>query len=145
MMDFGRQVMKNVAGYDVSRLMVGAHGTLGLLLEASLKVLPRPTASLTVSRECSEREAIAAMSELLRHPYPVDASCYDGERYHVRVSGSMQAVKEARSKIPGDVMPEGEHFWHELREHRLPFFRHPHTLYRIMVKPATPPLAVAGN
>jgi len=63
----------------------------------------------------------------------------------MRVSGSVQAVKEARSKIPGDVMPEGERFWHELREHRLPFFRHPHTLYRIMVKPATPPLAVAGN
>ena len=145
MLDFGGQVMKNVAGYDVSRLMVGAHGTLGLLLEASLKVLPRPAASLTVSRECSEHEAITAMSELLSRPYPVDASCYDGERCHVRVSGSVQAVKEARSKIPGDVMAEGERFWHELREHRLPFFRHPHTLYRIMVKPATPPLAVSGN
>ncbi len=144
-LQFGGQVMKNVAGYDVSRLMVGAYGTLGVLLEISLKVLPRPASSLTVSLECDEREAIARMSELLVKPYPVDAACYDGEHCHVRISGSVQAVKEARGKIAGVVLDNEDTFWHKLREHHLPYFQHRSTLYRIMVRPATPPLAIKGS
>ncbi len=142
---FGGQVMKNVAGYDVSRLMTGAYGTLGILLEISLKVLPRPAASITVARECSEVEAIESMSGLLTKPHPVDGACYHGDHCYVRISGSAQAVKEARNKIPGDVMPDADAFWHALREHELPFFRHSSTLYRIMVKPATPPLPIEGS
>ncbi len=141
---FGGKVMKNVAGYDVSRLMAGAFGTLGILLEISLKVLPRPAASITVARECSPAEAIAGMSDLLGKPHPVDGACYHGDRCHVRISGSAQAVREARNKIPGDVMPDADAFWHSLREHQLPFFHHRSTLYRIMVKPATPPLSIEG-
>jgi len=141
---FGGQVMKNVAGYDVSRLMVGAYGTLGIILEISLKVLPRPPASLTVARKCSLDEAIADMSALLGKPYPVDAACYHGEQCYVRISGSALGVKEARNKIPGDVVQDAEAFWHALREHELPFFHHRSPLYRIMVKPATPPLPIEG-
>ena len=146
---FGGQVMKNVAGYDVSRLMTGAHGTLGILLEISLKVLPRPAASITVARECSPEEAIAGMSALLCKPLPVDGACYHGDRCYMRISGSEQAVKEARTRIPGDVLPDAEKFWLALREHRLPFFHHSShseeaALYRIMVKPATPPLHIGG-
>ncbi|MEO8342733.1 MAG: glycolate oxidase subunit GlcE [Gallionella sp.] len=146
-MRFGGQVIKNVAGYDVSRLMTGAHGTLGILLEISLKVLPRPAASITVARECSPEEAIASMSALLNKPLPVDGACYHGDHCYMRISGSAQAVKEACTKIPGDVMADAEKFWHALREHELPFFRHANkaTLYRIMVKPATPPLHIAGS
>ena len=142
---FGGQVMKNVAGYDVSRLMAGAHGTLGILLEISLKVLPRPAASVTVARECSAAEAIANMSALLGKPYPVDGACYHGDRCHVRISGSTQAVNEARTRIPGDVVADAEKFWHALREHELPFFMRNRALYRIMVKPATPPLNIEGS
>jgi len=142
---FGGQVMKNVAGYDVSRLMVGAFGTLGVLLDFSLKVLPCPAASVTVTRECSASEAIGNMSALLGKPYPVDAACYDGRNCHVRISGSAQAVKEARTKIRGDVMPHAEAFWAALREHELPFFEHSGTLYRVMVKPATPCLPLEGS
>jgi glycolate oxidase FAD binding subunit len=150
---FGGQVMKNVAGYDVSRLMTGAYGTLGILLEISLKVLPRPAASITVMRECSPAEAIASMSGLLTKPHPVDGACYHGDHCYVRLSGSAQAVREARTKIPGDVMPEAETFWHALREHELPFFSGhelaflsgKETLYRIVVKPATPPLSIDGS
>jgi glycolate oxidase FAD binding subunit len=141
---FGGQVMKNVAGYDVSRLMAGAHGTLGIMLELSLKVLPRPAASITVARECSEVEAIESMSALLSKPYPVDGACYHGDRCYVRISGSAQAVKDTRTKIPGDVLPDADAFWHALREHQLPFFHHRSTLYRVMVKPATPPLSIDG-
>ena len=142
---FGGQVMKNVAGYDVSRLMTGAYGTLGILLEVSLKVLPRPPATLTVASECSPTEAIASMSGLLSKPHPVDGACYHGDHCYVRISGSAQAVKEARTRIPGDVLPQAEAFWHALREHELPFFRHSSTLYRIMVKPATLPLSIEGT
>ena len=144
MLGLGGQVMKNVAGYDVSRLMAGAFGTLGILMEISLKVLPRPAASITVARECSPAEAIAGMSGLLGKPHPVDGACYHGDRCHVRISGSAQAVREARNKIPGDVLPDADAFWHSLREHQLPFFHHRSTLYRIMVKPATPPLSIEG-
>jgi glycolate oxidase FAD binding subunit len=141
---FGGQVMKNVAGYDISRLMVGAYGTLGILLEISLKVLPRPADSITVARECSPAEAIVSMSALLSKPYPVDGACYHAGQCYVRTSGSAQAVKEARAKIPGDVVTDAEKFWHALREHELPFFHRSGALYRIMVKPATPPLNVEG-
>jgi glycolate oxidase FAD binding subunit len=142
---FGGQVMKNVAGYDVSRLMAGAYGTLGILLEISLKVLPRPAASITVARECSAAEAISGMSALLSKPYPVDGACYHGGLCYVRISGSAQAVREARTKIPGDVVQDADAFWHALREHQLPFFKRSGVLYRIVVKPATPPLNIAGT
>ena len=141
---FGGKVMKNVAGYDVSRLMAGACGTLGILLEISLKVLPRPAASVTVARENSPAEAIAGMSALLGKPYPVDGACYHGDRSYVRISGSAQAVKEARMKIPGEVITDADAFWNGLREHQLPFFKRSGTLYRIIVKPATPPLNIEG-
>jgi glycolate oxidase FAD binding subunit len=142
---FGGQVMKNVAGYDVSRLMVGAQGTLGIMLEISLKVLPRPAASISVIRECNAEEAIASMGAMLVKPLPVDGACYHGEHLHIRISGSAQAVREARTKIPGDAVADAENFWHALREHQLPFFKRSGTLYRIAVKPATPPLNIEGT
>jgi glycolate oxidase FAD binding subunit len=141
---FGGQVMKNVAGYDVSRLMAGAQGTLGMLLETSLKVLPRPAASITVTRVCSAEGAISSMSALLGKPLPVDGACFHGEQLYIRISGSAQAVQEARNKIAGDVLPDADAFWEALREHRLPFFQRSGALYRVVVKPATPPLNIEG-
>jgi glycolate oxidase FAD binding subunit len=137
-------VIKNVAGYDVSRLMVGAYGTLGIMLEISLKVMPRPAHSMTVIRKCSSADAVASMSALLSQPYPVDGACYHDECCYIRFSGSAQAVKEARTKIAGDVMPEAEAFWSALKEQELAFFHDKRVLYRIVVKPATPPLSIAG-
>ena len=142
---FGGQVMKNVAGYDVSRLMVGAHGTLGIMLELSLKVLPRPSASITITRVCNAAGAVSSMSALLGKPLPVDGACFHGEQLYIRISGSAQAVREARSKIAGDVVPDADAFWHALREHQLPFFKRNSALYRVMVKPATPPLNIEGT
>lgn len=141
---FGGQVMKNVAGYDVSRLMVGAQGTLGVLLEISLKVLPRPAASLTLIQEYTQADAIAKMSGLLSQPVPVDAACYHAGHCYLRLSGSAQAVKHAHELLGGEVVERPDHFWHLLREHELPFFTSARPLYRIVVKPATPPLQIAG-
>jgi len=144
-LSFGGQVMKNVAGYDVSRLMVGAYGTLGILLDISLKVLPRSPESITLARKCNAAEAITSMSTLLSQPYPVDAACYNDELLYIRISGSSRAVKEARAKISGEGISEADGFWNSLREHELQFFKNKTPLFRIMVKPATPPLAIKGS
>ena len=142
---FGGQVMKNVAGYDVSRLMVGAQGTLGVLLEISLKVLPRPAASLTLIQEHTAPAAIETMSGLLSRALPVDAACYHAGHCYLRVSGSAEAVQHAHDLLGGEVVEHPEHFWQSLREHELAFFTSGKALYRIMVKPATAPLPLSGN
>ena len=142
---FGGQVMKNVAGYDLSRLMAGAYGTLGVLLEISLKVLPRPATSLTLVQECTQVEATTRMSQLLSQPLPVDAACYHAGQCYLRLSASAQGVKHAHGQLGGEVLEKPEHFWHALREHRLPFFSSAGALYRIVVKPATPPLDISGT
>lgn len=142
---FGGQVMKNVAGYDLPRLMVGAYGTLGVLLEASLKVLPRPAARITLSYECDAAAAIRKMSGLLSQPYPVDAASFHGERCRVRLSGSAEAVRHARAQLGGDADPDGDAFWQALNEQGLSFFSAAPVIYRIMVKPNTPPLPIDGK
>ncbi|HMA11463.1 MAG TPA: glycolate oxidase subunit GlcE, partial [Steroidobacteraceae bacterium] len=144
-LQFGGQVMKNVAGYDVSRLMAGAYGTLGVLLEASIKVLPRPAASLTVIHECTVDAAIQRMSQLLSEPMPVDAACYHAGHQYLRLSGSEEGVRHAHRHLGGDVIEKGAPFWHTLREQQLPFFSGDHPLYRVLVKPSTPPLPISGS
>ncbi len=134
---FGGQVMKNVAGYDVSRLMTGAMGTLGVLLEVSLKVLPRPEHELTLALSVDASTAIATMTAWAAQPLPISASCYDGELLRVRLSGTESGVRSARAKIGGDEVGNGAAFWLQLREHRLPFFAQGEALWRLSVRPAT--------
>lgn len=145
LLHFGGQVMKNVAGYDLSRLMVGAYGTLGLLLDISLKVLPRAAASLTLTQECTPAAAIARMSGFFSQPYPIDAACFHGELCTIRLSGSEQAVKHAQMQLGGEIMDNCATFWRALNEHELALFTAAPALYRIMVKPATPPLKLSGK
>ena len=142
---FGGQVMKNVAGYDVSRLMAGAFGTLGVLLEVSLKVLPRPAASCTLIQEHSVASAIATMSALRGKPLPLDAVCYHAGQCHLRLSGSEQGVHHAQTLLGGEVLPHPEIFWHKLREQQLHFFNNSKPLYRIVAKPDTPALPISGE
>ncbi len=142
---FGGEVMKNVAGYDVSRLMCGALGTLGLLLEVSLKVLPRPEAEVTLVQERGEEEAIELMNRWSGEPLPLSAACHDGLHLHVRLSGSPTAVAAARRRLGGDPMEDGERFWESLREQRHPFFQGNKPLWRLSVPAATPPLALPGR
>ncbi|MBI1174663.1 MAG: glycolate oxidase subunit GlcE [Sideroxydans sp.] len=145
MLRFGGQVMKNVAGYDLSRLMAGAYGTLGVMLDVSLKVLPKPASSITLVYECNAAAAIEKMSGLLAQPYPVDAACFHGELCHLRLSGSEKAVRHTRAQLGGEELASGMEFWRTLNEHELALFTAAPVLYRIMVKPATPPLPLAGK
>ena len=123
LLTFGGQVMKNVAGYDVSRLQVGAMGTLGLLLEISLKVLPRPVAEITLRFDTSQTGALEIMNRWAGQPLPLSATCHENHMLTIRLSGAASAVHAAQLKLGGDVVEQGENFWHELREHRAEFFK----------------------
>ncbi|OGA42893.1 MAG: hypothetical protein A3G24_16195, partial [Betaproteobacteria bacterium RIFCSPLOWO2_12_FULL_62_13] len=142
---FGGQVMKNVAGYDVSRLMVGSLGTLGVILEVSLKALPRPVAELTLSREQTQAEALALMNEWAGKPLPLSATCHAGKLLYVRLSGAAAAVRAAREKLGGEEVADGAAFWQSLREQELDFFRQREPLWRLSLKSTTPPLNLAGQ
>ena len=140
---FGGRVMKNVAGYDVSRLMAGSLGTLGVLTEISLKVLPMPPAELTLRQERSAQQAIETMNAWAGKPYPITATCHAGSELHVRLSGAETAVRAAKLKLGGEETDSGVEFWASLRDHRHPFFDPP-TLWRFSVKPTHPPLTLDG-
>lgn len=140
---FGGQVMKNVAGFDVSRLMTGALGTLGVLLEISLKILPRPEEELTLAFELPADQAIATMNQWSKQP--LSAACHMDNTLYIRVSGARTAVQAARVRLGGKTIEKGEALWSDLREQRLPFFEGATPLWRLSVPSATPPMNLSGK
>ena len=143
---FGGQVMKNVAGYDVSRLMAGSLGTLGIILEASLKTLPVPVAEATLRFELPEDRAIEQLNRWGGKPLPISASAWNDGTLAVRLSGAAAAVREATKKIGGELM-EGENarqFWNGIREQTDRFFSNDAPLWRLSVPSTTPPLKLQG-
>jgi len=141
---FGGQVMKNVAGYDVSRMLAGSLGTLGLLLEVSVKVLPKPFAETTLCLELSEVEAIRKLNEWGGQPLPLSASCWHNGSLWLRLSGAQAAVDAAVRLIGGETMPNPACFWEELREQRLPFFGGEEALWRLSLPSTTDTLKLGG-
>ncbi|MBI3574191.1 MAG: glycolate oxidase subunit GlcE [Gammaproteobacteria bacterium] len=142
---FGGEVMKNVAGYDVSRLMVGALGTLGVLLEISLKVLPKPAKELTLCFETPADKAITTMNAWAGRPLPLSAGCHLDNTLYIRLSGTEPGVRAASAKLGGAVVEKGDEFWRELREHQRSFFQNDMPLWRLSVPPATAPLNLPGK
>jgi len=142
---FGGEVMKNVAGYDISRLLTGSLGTLGVITEVSLKVLPVPFREQTLVFEYDPQTAIQKTNEWAGKPLPVSATCHLDDRLYVRLSGSDNGVKSARNKLGGEIYENGAVFWRELREHRLDFFKAGQTLWRISVPAASPVLPLKGD
>ncbi|MEK8089411.1 glycolate oxidase subunit GlcE [Thermithiobacillus plumbiphilus] len=142
---FGGEVMKNVAGFDVSRLMAGSLGTLGVLLEVSLKVLPRPTLEETRVFHCAPLDAIQRMSRWAGQPLPITGAAYHGERLHVRLSGSATGVQAAAQTLGGEILDGMDAFWQDLREQRLSFFDGDAPLWRLSLPPACPPLDLTGD
>lgn len=148
-LEFGGEVMKNVAGYDVSRLLAGSMGIFGALVEVSLKVAPKPFQESTVVLACTETEALESFNRWRGQPLPISATCWhatgdekDG-RLWVRVSGSTPAVASGLQKIGGQLVEphEAQAFWNSLRDQTHPFFQAV-PLWRVAVPPQVSPLGL---
>ena len=145
---FGGQVMKNVAGYDVSRLMAGALGTLGLITEVSLKVLPVPPAEATLRFELPQADALARLNAWGGQPLPLNASCWWEEQgagvLLLRLRGAVAAVEAACRTLGGERLDAAQaaDFWQACREQRLPWFaeRGERDLWRLSVPQTAPVL-----
>jgi glycolate dehydrogenase FAD-binding subunit len=144
---FGGQVMKNVAGYDVSRLMAGSLGTLGIVLEASLKALPLPVAEATLRLELPEDRTIEQLNRWGGKPLPISASAWNDGTLAIRLSGAAAAVRDAYARIGGERVQDAEalRLWSGVREHTDRFFRNDAPLWRISVPSTTPPLGLLGE
>ena len=140
-LSFGGRVIKNVAGYDVSRLMTGALGTLGILTEISFKVLPRPPVDATLAFDMAEADAISSMNQWAGQPLPLSASAWQDGVLRVRLSGAETAVAAAKEKLGGESVDGGE-YWRDLREHRLAFFAAGQAIWRISVPQTSQPLVL---
>lgn len=143
---FGGQVMKNVAGYDVSRLMTGAMGTLGLLLEVSIKVMPVHEFELTLVKTADFDTALNDMNDWAGKPIPVTATSYDGSNLNIRLSGKRVAVEAAAEGLGLKDTNEWPEYWSRLRDHQDPFFTDDEKpLWRLSVPPMTSSLPLSGD
>jgi glycolate oxidase FAD binding subunit len=139
---FGGRVIKNVAGYDVSRLMAGALGTLGVITEISFKVLPRPAHETTLAFELDEARATEQVNRWAGQPLPLSATAWEAGRLRARLSGAASAVAAAKVRMGGEEIEAGS-YWGELREQRLGFFAPSRALWRLSVPQTAAPMAVA--
>ncbi|WP_144143479.1 glycolate oxidase subunit GlcE [Paraburkholderia sp. BCC1884] len=140
---FGGEVMKNVAGFDVSRLLAGSFGSLALMTEVSLKVLPKPRALACLALELDAPEALRELSAWRRAALPISAACQVDGRLHVRLEGGVGSVASAVDRIGGaELEPR---FWDDLREHRLAFFSDPRPLWRLSLPGASPLTPLPGD
>ncbi|HEF4759626.1 TPA: glycolate oxidase subunit GlcE [Pseudomonas putida] len=140
---FGGEVMKNVAGYDLSRLMAGSFGTLGLITEVSLKVLPKPRQALSISLEMNGERALQQLAQWGQQPLPISAACHDGERLHLRLEGGEGSVAAAHERLGGERLDSA--FWSDLNEQRLPFFDEDQPLWRLSLPNNTAKLSLPGR
>lgn len=140
---FGGKVMKNVAGYDVSRLMAGAMGSLGVLLEISIKVLPAFPSQCSLIQQRQPADALRLMQTLSTQNLPLSGLAYDGEQVHIRLAGSESSVAATRRKLGGEQQPD--RFWRALNEQTHPFFDGDSPLWRLSLPVATPWLDMPGK
>jgi glycolate oxidase FAD binding subunit len=141
---FGGEVMKNVAGYDVARLMAGSLGVLGVLLDVSLKVLPMPAGELTLALEMDEPRALERLAELSRGALPLSGGNWVDGRLHLRFEGSDATLSTMSQRVGGEVVTESRTFWSSLREQTHPFFGGSLPLWRCTLPPLAPPLCMTG-
>jgi len=146
-LSFGGTVMKNVAGYDVARLLVGSLGILGVILEVSVKVLPRPAAQITLSFELDQQESLDRLNAWAGQPFPLSASVWHEGVLSVRLSGSRAAVADAHARLGGELMElaSADAFWLHVREQTHPFFADAQSLWRVCVPSTTSALDFRGR
>ena len=151
---FGGQVMKNVAGYDVSRVLAGSLGMLGVLCEVSLKVLPLPAATATLRFEMAQPAALRTLNEWAGQPLPLTGSAWWDGMLVVRLAGARAAVKAAATRLGGEAIEPAlaATFWAGLRDHLDEFFvgakkaaQGAAALWRVSLPQTAPPLTLSGE
>lgn len=140
---FGGEVMKNVAGYDLSRLMAGSYGCLGVLTEISMKVLPKPRATCSLRLEISLQQAMNDIAQWQQQPLPISGLCYYENALWVRLEGGEGSVKAASDRFGGEKIDDT--FWLQLREQQMPFFAKPAALWRISLPIDAPAIEFPGE
>lgn len=150
LLQFGGQVIKNVAGYDVSRLLAGSFGTLGLLVDVSLKVLPVAPATATLRFACAEHEALERLHRWNGLPLPVNASAWVDDVLWLRLRGAAAAVRAAVQGLRnegGEAVSDdiGASLWTGLRDQGHPFFSGEAPLWRLSLPQTAPVVALPGE
>ncbi|WP_339934323.1 glycolate oxidase subunit GlcE [Vreelandella glaciei] len=137
---FGGEVMKNVAGYDLSRMMAGAQGTLGVLTDISFKVLPIPNATHSLRLSLNLNDALKKLAELGRQPLPITAAAWHNGELFLRLEGGKSSVQATQDRLGGESLDSS--FWTSLRDHSHPFFQlnDGQALWRLSLPPNTAPL-----
>ncbi len=142
---FGGQVMKNVAGYDVSRFVTGSMGTLGLFTDVSLKVLPEPEAEMTLVQEATQAQAIERFTRWCAQPLPLSAACWHNDRLSLRLWGARAALQQAGKTIGGEQIEQSAAWWLSIRDQSHAFFESTGPLWRLSLPPATAVAQISGD
>jgi len=144
---FGGKVMKNVAGFDVSRLLCGSLGILGPIVEVSLKVLPLPRSQQTLRFEMSPSDALDSFSSWTGQSLPINACAWVDGLAWVRLSGAESALKSARERLGGEPVADqtASHWWDSVRHQTHPFFTSAAALWRVSLPATAPPLPLNGS
>ncbi|HEY4369617.1 MAG TPA: glycolate oxidase subunit GlcE [Steroidobacteraceae bacterium] len=142
LLTFGGTVIKNVAGYDVARVLAGSLGILGLIVEVSLKVLPRPVCETTLRFQMDEPTALARLNAWCGEPLPISASAWSDGLLALRLSGARAAVRSAATRLGGETLDpvDAETFWRDIREHTAQFFSGSAPLWRLSLPATAEPL-----
>ncbi|NYT66734.1 glycolate oxidase subunit GlcE [Alcaligenaceae bacterium] len=151
-LNFGGEVMKNVAGYDVSRLLAGSLGIFGPLLEISVKVVPKPEQEMTLQLDLSESQALDALNGWRGLPLPISASAWEHDEQtgtgvlRLRLSGSQAAIKQSKARLGGQevLSSVAKAYWTSLRDQTHRFFQQ-QPLWRVAVPPTTPVLNMGST
>ena len=144
--NFGGQVMKNVAGYDLSRLMVRSQGTLGVILNVSLRLLPKPEANMTLIFEAEQNEALNYFKSMRTQQLPITATAWHDKQVSIRLSASENIIKSSKQYINGDELAEADNFWKEIRDHQHSFFQENNKpLWRFSLPPSSEKFARIDN
>jgi glycolate oxidase FAD binding subunit len=141
---FGGKVIKNVAGFDVSRLIAGSLGTLGLITEVTLKTVPRARAQCTLRFEMDQPQALESMVSWATRPLPLSGTAWHDGLLHVRLSGAEAAVQATRERLGGELVNGADEYWEAVREQRLAFFTATQELWRVSLPAHSPPLPIDG-
>jgi len=143
-LSFGGHVMKNVAGYDVSRGMCGSLGTLGLITQVSVKVIPKPDYETTVVIHANFDDALKYLSEIRQTALPMSANYYENEQLFIRFSLSTEELDTFNRRFKANIYDDAQ-FWYQVREQRKQFFSRQEPLWRCSLPIGSPAFKLSGN